>query len=60
MKRLTLHRLASSLHRFIASSLSTLFEVMQKSLLNSAELSATYVTAKMTKFFRFVTENTEI
>jgi hypothetical protein len=53
MKRLTLHR-------FIASSLSTLFEVMQKLSFNSAELSATYVKAKMTKFFRFVTENTEI
>jgi hypothetical protein len=52
MKRLTLHRLASSL--------STLFEVRQKSSFNSAKLFATYVKAKMTKFFRFVTENTEI
>jgi hypothetical protein len=52
MKRLTLRRLASSL--------TTLFEVMEKSSFNSAELSATYVTAKMTKFFRFVTEKTEI
>jgi hypothetical protein len=33
---------------------------MQKSPFNSAELSATYEKAKMTKFFRFVTENTEI
>ncbi len=60
MKRLMLHRLASSLHRFIASSLSTLCEVMQKSSFNSAELSDTYVKAKTTKFFDFVTENTEI
>jgi hypothetical protein len=29
---------------------------MQKSSFNSAELSATYVKAKMTKFFGFVTE----
>jgi hypothetical protein len=60
MKRLTLHRLASLLHRFITSSLSTLCEVMQKLSFNSAELSTTYVKAKMTKFFGFVTENTEI
>jgi hypothetical protein len=48
------------LHRFVASSLSTLCEVMQKSSFNSAELSATYVKAKTTKFFGFVMENTEI
>jgi hypothetical protein len=44
----------------IASLLSTLCEVMQKSSFNSAELSATFVKAKKTKFFGFVTENTEI
>jgi hypothetical protein len=68
MKRLTLHRLASSLHRFIASSLhrfiasslSTLCEFMQKLSFNSAELSDTYVKAKTTTFFGFVMENTEI
>jgi hypothetical protein len=60
MKRLTLHHRVSSLHRFIASSLSTLCEFMQKSSFNSAELSDTYVKATKTKFFDFVTENTEI
>jgi hypothetical protein len=53
MKRLTLHR-------FIASSLSTICEFLQKSSFNSAELSDTYVKAKTTKFFGFVTENMEI
>ncbi len=33
---------------------------MQKSSINSAELSDTYVKATTTKFFGFVTENTEI
>jgi hypothetical protein len=39
------------LHRFIASSLSTLYKFMQKSPLNSAGLLNTYVKAKTTKFF---------
>ncbi len=45
---------------FIASSLLTLCEFMQKSSFNSAELSDTYVKAKTMKFLGFVTENTEI
>jgi hypothetical protein len=49
MKCLTLHRLASSL--------TTLCEFMHKSPFNSGELSNTYVNAKTTKFFGFVTEN---
>jgi hypothetical protein len=52
MKRLTLHRLASSL--------STFCELMQKSSFNTAELSDTYVKATTMKFFGFVAENTEI
>jgi hypothetical protein len=51
MKHLTLHRLASLQ--------STLFEFMQKSPYNSAELTSTYVKAKLTKFFGFATENME-
>jgi hypothetical protein len=55
MKRLTLHRLATSLYRcqhFIIS--------MQKSPFTSAEVSDTYIKAKTTKFLDFATENTEI
>jgi hypothetical protein len=59
MKRLTLHRLASSLHRFVALSLSTLYMSMQKLPKNNAKLSNTYVKAKTTMFFGFATKNTE-
>jgi hypothetical protein len=48
MKRLTLHRLASSL--------STLCEFMQKTPYNSAELSDTFVKPKMAKFLGFAME----
>jgi hypothetical protein len=53
MKRLTLHR-------FMASSLSTLFKFMQKSPLNSPGLLNTYLKAETTKFFGFAMEITEI
>ncbi len=48
------------LHRFIASSLSTLYKVMQKLPLNSAGLLDTYVKAKTTKFFGVATKITKI
>jgi hypothetical protein len=60
MKHLMLHCLASSLHGFIASLLSTLCEFMQKLPYNSAEHSDTFVKAKTTKCFGFATEITEI
>ncbi len=53
MKRLMLHRLASLLHRFITVNIMC---IHAKSSFNSAELSDTYVKAKTTKFFGFVTE----
>jgi hypothetical protein len=59
MKRLMLHRFASSLHRFIASSLSTLYMSMQKLPKNRAKLSQTNVKAKTTMFFGFAIETTK-
>jgi hypothetical protein len=46
--------------RFIASLLSTLCEFMQKSPHSSAKVSDNYAKAKMTKFFSFATEITEM
>jgi hypothetical protein len=71
MKRLTLHRLASLLHRFIASSLhrfiaSSLHPCQhyinpcRNCQINGAKLSKTSVKAKTTKFFDFAMEITEI
>jgi hypothetical protein len=41
---------------FIALSLSTLYEFLKKSPLNSEGLSNTYVKGKMTKFLAFAKE----
>jgi hypothetical protein len=41
MEHLTLHRFIALLHRFIALSLSTLYEFIQKSPCNSTKLSDT-------------------
>jgi hypothetical protein len=45
---------------FIASSLLTLYEFLQKSPYNIAKLYDTYVKAKMTKFLGFAMEITEM
>ncbi len=61
MKRLTLHCLASSLHCFIASSLSTLYISNAEIVLKLGKtFGNTYVKAKTTMFFSFATTSTNI
>ncbi len=56
MKRLTLHRLASSLHRFIAVNNIYVHAEIAK---NRTKLPNTYVKAKTTMFFGFAAETTK-
>jgi hypothetical protein len=58
MKRLTLHCLASSLHRFIA--VNTIYIHAKIALKLGKTLGNTYVQAKTTMFFSFVTASTKI
>jgi hypothetical protein len=58
MKRLTLHCLASSLHRFIA--VNTIYIHAEIALKLGEILGNTYVKAKTTMFLSFATASTKI